>query len=377
MAGPVMAVPMTDNSSYTIPSIIVTGGGTTEMGSASGTWRMTDLKGLAVVGSSSVEGFVLEIGGVIGTAPATEEEPPVEPFPETSEDNGMIYNTRIFRPDPTRDQIRVTWEFRTGVTRASVYVLGSDNAEFTVDPSFRGREGETWNYLISPAEGERIYNFVGVGNGENRYIRVVPYGVVEADIFGNDPVTGRPYNNRTVGKIDIELASDDIQLISLPMYAGQMGPALSGQLTAGQLIVYPQAGGGLGRIPYDGAPGGGEFTVGFNIEPTAGFWLENDENPRVLTFLGSFETLGSMPISDIDLSGNPVPYSLNSSGIGGQTGDILYPQAGGGLGRIPRSSTGWPSFTLTLGQGFWYEKTGLRTWNIDLYDPRETTITGP
>jgi hypothetical protein len=383
---------------YVIPFVTVSSGGHQNLSSPSGDIHLNDLKGQGVIGAASATGtpgYTLGLGGIYGwgTLEITAIVPPPPP-PGTTEtthasDNGLIVNTQITRntvPGHT-NEIKITWLYNNagptpvapGVVPLPVGVTPATSADIyrcsgpTPTNFSTVADDAHWTRIIAATTSPYVDTAMTLGSSYDAYYRVVPGGTAVATIFGNSAGTPSvPLNNRTVGKIDLAISINELKLASLPMYAGQMGPALSGQVTSGQLIVYPQSGGGLGRVPYSGSV----FTGGMDIKPATGFWLENDATARVITFLGSFETNGTANVLDLDLNGNPVPYALSSVTLGGQSGDILYPQAGGGLGRIVKG-TNWPSFSLVLNQGFWYEKTGVRGWNINLYNGSDTRITGP
>jgi hypothetical protein len=352
----------TTDGSYLIPAFTVSGGGRISMETADGSYRAIDLKGQGVIGRAATTGFSVGLGGIYGEVGAGGAGV------AGAEDNGLIYNTRISRlPDAT---IRLDWNYRSGVTKADIWRRSGEGSQFLTDTT-------SWSRVALAIADTFFLDDLRAGNGQNGYYRVVPSGTIQANIFGNDSITGLPNNNRTVGKIDLALSANALRLVSFPLYAGSMGAVLSGQLASGRLVVYPQSGGGLGRSEYVGAAGGGSFSGGAAIRPAVGFWFENDATPKTISFVGSFETVGSKSLANLDLSGNPVPYTLNSSLLGGQSGDIMYLQSGGGLGRFQRSGSAWSSFSLGLAQGFWYEKTGTRNWSINLYNVTENRITGP
>lgn len=278
-------------------------------------------------------------------------------FPPYNGDNGLIQNTQITRE--VNGDIKLTWEFDVGITEADIWRIYGTDQEFTTDAL-------SWSKVnISPISATEFTDpDLAAQDSQNAYYRVVPTGVAQLFIFSADPGTQLPYNARTVGKIDIDLLADDVRFISLPMYAGSMkGLVLAGQTLSGSMYFYPQSGAGLGAFTFNGTTLLGDF----DAKPGDGFWLENDATPKVITFVGSFETFGERTIADADVTGNPIPYAFQSATLGGADGDTLYPQSGAGLGAWTRSSGNWPAFEIGLTDAFWYEKTGDRAWQIDLY----------
>jgi hypothetical protein len=295
--------------------------------------------------------------------------PPGEIIDTSAADNGAIYETRIIRNSPTDPHIKLTWLYRagSGVTSADIWRRSGDVATaFSMTTS-------NWTKInpTSVALTEYIDSNMAFNNNLNAYYRVVPSGTTADQIFGTITAGGStmPRNNRTVGKIDVNLSANALKLVSLPLNAGAMSAILASQTLSGGMAVYPQSssGGGLNVLSF----AGGVLSGDFNVRPTVGFWIRNDGTPKTLTFAGSFETAGQKVLAyDLDLNGNPIPYVLNSTAIGGQTGDVIYPptSTGGGLDVSANSAGSWSStFSIGLASGFWYRKSGSRFWNIDLY----------
>ena len=329
---------------YSIPALTVDGGGQTM---SSDGYEVLDMKGQSVIGVSG-DGRV-GLGGIYGLL-ATGEAPPVS-------DAGLIRNTWIERlPDGT---IRLHWEYTPGIISADIWRLSGDGQAFTSDT------GDWPGAAIGAGVGATQFDdpTIRAMDGDNAYYRVVPAGTALADIFGSDPASGTPYNERTVGKIDVSLAANELQLVSMPMYSVPASEALGGQIPAGQEVtLYPQSGGGLDALPFRAGALAGDF----DILPNRGFWIQNDANARTITFVGRFINVETRDIANLDLTGNPLPLSIESAVLGGGDGDLIYPQSGGGLNVIGYSG-GWVSpFTIGIGEGFWYQTTGTRSWDVNL-----------
>jgi len=341
---------------YTFPAHSITSGGEEEM--TGGDYEMQDAKGQGVIGEMTGGDYEMGLGVVYGTLGE-----PLPPPIISGEDNGLIYNTRIRSLGTGANHIM--WKFREGVTRAKIFYLKGDNTQFSSDPGYVGPSGEEWTFHANYGEGQTFATIVpSLIEGQNVYYRIVPHGVDIEDIFGYDHATGLPYNNRTVGQINITLAANDKQLVCLPMHAGMMSVVLDGQIASGQeLYLYPQSGRGLTGVTYADDALGGDF----ELLPWTGFWIGNDSNPKTITFVGSFETLGSEDLPDKSLTGNTVPFSQLLSVLGGDEGDTIYPQSGRGLTSLTFDDGSWPADrTIDLAEGFWYQSAADRRWNINL-----------
>jgi hypothetical protein len=330
---------------YSIPFMTIDGGGQTL---SSDGYEVLDMKGQSVIGESA-DGRV-GLGGIYGLLSTAEA-------PVIISDAGLIHNTWIERrPDGT---IRLHWDYTPGIVSADIWRLSGDGRAFTSDT------GEWPGAAIGVGVGATQFDdpTVRAMDGNNAYYRVVPAGTPQPNIFGSDPASGTPYNERTVGKIDVSLAANDLQLISMPMYSVPASETLSGQIPAGQEVtLYPQSGGGLDALPFRAGALAGDF----DIIPNRGFWIQNDATARVITFVGRFINVETRDIANLDLTGNPLPLDIESGVLGGGDSDLIYPQSGGGLNVI-RYSGGWVSpFTIGIGQGFWYQTTGSRAWDVNL-----------
>jgi hypothetical protein len=279
---------------------------------------------------------------------------------EAIPDTGLIQGTQIFRNGTARGSaVRLTWRYKegSGISRADIWRSSGPELDYA--------ETATWRKIFTTPELQTEYidfdREAAVGNGINAYYRVVPRGTPDTQIFS------LANNTRTAAKIDIMLNPGDLRISTLPLYAGPISGVMDGQVGIDEFYFYPQSGTGLDAKKYInnalvGAP--------FDVAPGVGFWFENKSTSRhSVTFVGTLETLADREIKPMDITGNCMPYAVNSAGLNAFDGDYIYPPSGTGLGAFRWSATsgGWlGSFTLNNTDGCWYEHAGTRFWHIDL-----------
>ena len=133
---PAFSGPMS-SSSYSIPSLTISSGGHTSLQSSS--YKLQDIKGQAVIGSSGSSSYGLGLGGIYGTL--------VTVPPETirgegagyglGPDDGLIRNTRIRIEG---NDIVVSWTRTGGVASVDIWRSADDN----YDPA------GTWTQMNTP-----------------------------------------------------------------------------------------------------------------------------------------------------------------------------------------------------------------------------------
>ena len=357
------------SANYQIKGPVIGAGGATEMSSSN--YKLMDVKSF-YGGVLSGTNNTIQLGGIYLLLPLLEETAPTS---EGLVDNGLIINTNINRI--AGDDIEISFSADPSVISANVYQLSGLGAEFSSTATWSkvNREAIAINRDPAVNSGKTVWResdsadvdrLIRSQDGNNAYYRVVPALPVElappapANIFGSAPA-GKNYNDITVGKIDLAFAANDLKLVSMPLLAGPMSSVLSGQRSLGQFVLYPQSGGGLNVVSYNGG-----IVGDFDVSPAVGFWFQNDSNAKVVTFVGRIINSATKSISNIELSVNPLPYGLSSRAIGGLSGDVIYPQSGGGL-NVVNNSAGWASeFNLGIGSGFWYQSPVARLWRINL-----------
>lgn len=240
--------------------------------------------------------------------------------------------------------------------------------EVTFDPSL-----SPLNFLVATytdsypvASGQ---NPVRTGDGINAYYRVIASGTIPGVVVGTTSNDARIFdlnvNPITVGKVDVNISANDQLLINSPVIDKNVSDVFSSQLPTGKIVyLYPRSGKGLDKVT---ASRGTMLGTDFPAKPALGFWIENpNADPLTFSFVGALPSTMSNIIEKLDLTGNPLPVSLNSGNLGGEPGDNLYPQSGKGLDKITKTAN-WRSFTLKVGDGFWYEyATDNRKWQVDL-----------
>gem|GEM_PF-1758025 len=350
---PAFSTPMSSDS-YSIPSLTISSGGHT--GLQSDSYKLQDIKGQAVIGSGASDSYGLGLGGVYGTLGEGGGGP--EAF---GGDVGIIQNTQIFRNTTTPgSNLKLTWTFRagSGVTQADIWRLSG--------PAMNYSEIATWTNVFTTTAGATEYvdtllSPTVVGDGKNAYYRVVPTGTPSGQIFTYEN------NARTAAKIDVQLNPAASKIVAIPVYAGSIADVMLGQVGNDEFYFYPKSeGGGLDAKRY---VNDALIAAPFAVAPGVGFWVENKSaTGHSLTFVGILETLGNKEITAVDITGNPAPYQLRSTGLAAMDGDKIFPPAStGGLDAYTFRSGGWVgSFALNNTDGCWYEHLGTRYWRIDL-----------
>ena len=198
---PAFSGPMS-SSSYSIPSLTISSGGHTSLQSSS--YKLQDIKGQAVIGSSGSSSYGLGLGGIYGTL--------VTVPPETirgegagyglGPDDGLIRNTRIRIEG---NDIVVSWTRTGGVASVDIWRSADDN----YDPA------GTWTQMNTPTTPitalEQRYSGIVRNVPHKAYYRVVPSGTV----LGN--IHLRSNNAITVGKFDLADLPAATNLISTPL----------------------------------------------------------------------------------------------------------------------------------------------------------------
>ena len=284
-------------------------------------------------------------------------------------DTGLIRNTQIYRESDgnpaTPDRILLSWEYApgSGLRQADIWELRGADAAFSLNTTTGWSYRATTSPDLLSAQTGRMS-----GDANNAYYRVVPHAAVRENLMD------LRWNTRTACKIDIRFRGGGITnyvLATLPLYGGSMNATLAGQATQ-NMIFWPQSGSGVAPIEWTPtAP----LIRDIEVRPGVGYWVENDgASDMTITFVGTAETSGSRDIAQRDLSGNPSPVTINSSTLGGASGDLIWPQSGSGLGVIENMSGAWPAFTLGITQGFWYWHEGQRHFLMNLLDPEGAKI---
>jgi hypothetical protein len=140
---------------------------------------------------------------------------------------------------------------------------------------------------------------------------------------------------------------------------------MTGQVGNDEFYFYPQSGTGLDTKKYindrlEAAP--------FEVAPGVGFWFENKSGSRhTVTFAGTLETFAPREIARVDITGNTLPYTLESSRLSAFEGDYIYTPSGTGLSPTGYGTTGWRgTFSLNNSDGCWYKHGATRYWIINL-----------
>ena len=142
--GTAIAAPLTGGT-YTIPSLTISSGGSNNL--SGGTYKMIDIKGQAVIGSSIGGTYGLGLGGIYGEVVAATGEVVVIP---TTPIEGMVLNEgpvilNIVRESETAGSaIKITWKINTTEFPAYLadnpvdiyYLTGSGSGEYTVNAGY-------------------------------------------------------------------------------------------------------------------------------------------------------------------------------------------------------------------------------------------------
>lgn len=245
-------------------------------------------------------------------------------------DDGLINNTRIERTSDGR--IKLLWNYNDpSITSADIFrMVNETDSQFSADPGAYAPITPT-----SITGTEFIDEFeppsrIRVGDGKAYYYRVVPAGVT--DIFGTDPVTGKAYNKRTVGKVDIRLG-DEYNSICYPFNKNYIGVVelMGDQLSEGDQIHWWERSAQTYRILTKLSSG---WSADHNFEFGDGFfvYLVPGGVPRSvkLTLVGivdNFATGITKPLGlEYTLIGYPYPVvrDAGAAGFAPREGDQLH-----------------------------------------------------
>ncbi|MBI5701553.1 hypothetical protein HZC34_06935 [Candidatus Saganbacteria bacterium] len=347
---------------YTLELAAPHGGGALDLQDAGKTLNLWDVKGQPVAGESKSGDYTIQWGW-IHYAGGTGEVIPI--VISSVPDDGIIQGTKILREtnDPGSD-LKLTWVFKvgSGVSLADIWrykgTAGTIGGDYNADAA-------KWKKIFTTSnKGQDEYKDISsdaskVGDGTNAYYRVVPNNTQSADIFKFEN------NARTVAKIDLPLKGNGLMLISIPIYGGPVDLALKGQLGNDGIYFYPQSGTGLGAYKYENDALAGKP---FGVAPGIGYWIKNlTANPHTISFVGTLETYGETQLQALDLTGNPLPYTILGANLVGLESDYIYPQSGTGLGAYKHSGGKWlGDFSIVNTAGFWYKQTGKLIWIKDL-----------
>jgi len=281
----------------------------------------------------------------IGSLALAENEGVWVPSPEVWEEDPHVRNLRIRR---FGSDIVVEWDKEPPDYTGNFYVFRRVGA-FENLPT-------NWNDGINVGNNVSYTDTGQVGGGNGQvYYRVLSTSDKNALV-----------NKVAVGKVNVVLEASGLKLVTCPFNDGKVSFVFPGQMADGvSYKLYPRSGSGLDVVTVTRAGVSGQD---FNVVPTVGFWIRNESaNSVVITFCGSLEAPYQKDLASLDLTGNPLPASLASSGLGGESGDTLYHQSGRGLNPLVKTTT-WPAYTLSVGEGFWYRKSAERAryWDVNI-----------
>jgi hypothetical protein len=355
---------------YSIPLLAISSGGSASM--EGGSYRMQDIKGQGVIGSSSGGGYTVGMGGIYALAGPTiiEGDWPYGTVP--------LYISRL----PGGSILRITWEAR--FINPEIYVLmgngqgryasGEGWTKVTQGGTFVSGlpSGPDWDFSMGAIDLEHNSQ-VGRGTGE-AYYKGLQAGV--SPTASNPRVAGKTFLQSAwgVGKVNVIL-NRGWNSVSSPFVAGTFGSDTGvvgnnfgngdsanfwGEAIQDMEIVYVFSGGTWGSVANILIPGRGCM---FNISSLA------EGVTRTITLVGSVSTVEvtreiRAGLNDI---GNPFPRALVSGGFSPASADppsnLVTGDTLNEWGRTDFSNaiiynaatSSWAgSLTFRPGAGYWY-----------------------
>lgn len=325
---------------YALPSHAVSSGGEEEMSSPN--YKLQDIKGQGVIGAGSSTNYGGELGVIYTLLP----EGPMGWL-----EDPHVRNLRIRRSGA---DIIVEWDAEPTTFAGPFYVYRKLGA-FENDVA-------GWSSGIDNGSSTAYTDAGQVGAGDEQiYYRVLSVSDKSRLIY-----------KVAVGKVNAALDASGLKLVTCPFNDGIVSAVFPPQMAGGQQYkLYPRAGNGLDVVTVNAS---GVTGQDFAVSPTAGFWMRNESSDTsgspiaaAVTFCGSLEVPFQKDLATLDLTGNPLPWSLGSAVLGGEPGDIFYHQAGRGLNPVVKTSGGWTAYSFSVGEGMWYRTySHERYWDVDI-----------